>query len=296
MSDRASVVAVIGVGRMGGAMAKRFAAAGHEMVLWNRDVSKAEKVAADIGAEVAVRPAQAASAADVVVTSLADDDAVREVYLGDGGVAAGIEPDSVAVETSTIAPETIHEVAGAVDDTGAAFLECPVSGSVATVEAGALTVMAAGDEELITRVEPILSAVAKRVIHVGERGNGAATKLAVNGLVHGLNVALSEALVLAEKAGVDRHIAYEVFASGAGGAPFVQYKREAYEHPDTAPVAFSLDLVAKDLELITALGQRVGAPMSQAEAGLDIVRRAIAAGMGDRDLSSVAAFLRREEG
>lgn len=288
-------VAVIGVGRMGGAMAKRFAEAGHEVFVWNRDVSKAEKVADGIGAEVAPSAAAAAAATDVVLTSLADDAAVRSVYLDEVGVVAGIEPGSIALETSTVAPETIHEVGEAVDATGAGFVECPVSGSVATVETGSLTVMAAGDEDLIERAETVLSAIAKRVIHVGDRGNGAATKLAVNGLVHGLNVALSEALVLAEKCGVDRAVAYEVFASGAGGAPFVQYKREAYENPEKAPVAFSLELVAKDLELITALGGRVGAPMAQTEKTFEIVRRAIASGMGDRDLSAVAVFLRGVE-
>jgi 3-hydroxyisobutyrate dehydrogenase/2-hydroxy-3-oxopropionate reductase len=152
--------------------------------------------------------------------------------------------------------------------------------------------MAGGEEASLQRVMPILEALSSRVIHVGERGSGAVVKLAVNGLVHGLNVALSEALVLAEKAGVARSTAYEVFASGAGGAPFVQYKRDAYERPDDAAVAFSLDLVAKDLELITRLGARVGAPLAQAEAGLEIVRSAIAAGMGDRDLSAVAVYLR----
>ena len=111
-------------------------------------------------------------------------------------------------------------------------------------------------------------------------------------VVHGLNVALSEALVLAEKAGVEREMAYEVFASGAGGAPFVEYKRNAYLHPESAVVAFTLDLVAKDLELITALGSSVNAPMQQAQTGLNIVRSAIEAGMGQRDLSAIAVFLR----
>jgi 3-hydroxyisobutyrate dehydrogenase/2-hydroxy-3-oxopropionate reductase len=133
------------------------------------------------------------------------------------------------------------------------------------------------------------------VIHVGPRGSGAAAKLAVNALVHGLNVALSEALVLAERAGVNRAIAYDVFASGAAGAPFVQYKRAAYENPEGTPVAFSLDLVAKDLELINALGQRVGAPLRQAEVGLSIVRAAIAAGLGEADLSAIAVYLRELE-
>jgi 3-hydroxyisobutyrate dehydrogenase/2-hydroxy-3-oxopropionate reductase len=109
-------------------------------------------------------------------------------------------------------------------------------------------------------------------------------------------VALSEALVLAERAGVERPIAYDVFASGAGGAPFVQYKRAAYEDPDGTPVAFSLDLVEKDLELITGLAHRVGVPMEQAETGLGIVRKAIAGGMGERDLSAIAVYLREQAG
>jgi 3-hydroxyisobutyrate dehydrogenase/2-hydroxy-3-oxopropionate reductase len=193
---------------------------------------------------------------------------------------------------STIDPDTVRAVGAAVDRTGAGFLDAPVSGSVSTVEVGGLTIMLGGDAALIERARPVLDALATRVVHAGVRGAGAATKLAVNALVHGLNIALSEAVVLAEKAGVDRSAAYDVFAGGAGGAPFVHYKRAAYENPDAAPVAFSLDLVAKDYELITGLGDRLGAPMRQARVGLDIVRDAIADGFGGRDLSAVAAYLR----
>jgi 3-hydroxyisobutyrate dehydrogenase-like beta-hydroxyacid dehydrogenase len=286
---------VIGTGRMGGAMAATITRAGFATVLWNRDASKAERVAESLSVPVATSAAEAASKADVVLTSLADDEAVERVYLEPGGVVDGIASDAVAVDTSTIDPITTEKVGAAVDAAGAGFLDSPVSGSVSTVEAGTLTIMVGGDREVLERVRPVLDALASRVVHVGGRGAGAATKLAVNGLVHGLNVALSEALVLAERAGVARETAYEVFASGAGGAPFVQYKRAAYEDPEHAPVAFSLDLVAKDLELITGLGQRVGAPMRQATTSLDIVRRAIAAGYGERDLSTIAVFLRGGE-
>lgn len=288
-------VAVVGLGRMGGAMARRFADAGRELVLWNRDRSKAEAVANDTGAEIADTAAAAAAGAGLVVSSLADDIALRDVYLGDQGVATGIRSGSIAIDTSTVDPETSLEIGEAVDAKGARFIDCPVSGSVSTVESGALTIMAGGDADVIAEVEPLLASISKQVIHVGDRGAGAACKLAVNGLVHGLNVALSEALVLAEKAGVKREKAYEVFVAGAGGAPFVQYKRDAYEHPEDAVVAFSLDLVAKDLELITGLGDKVGAPMEQASAGLEIVKRAIASGMGDRDLSAIAVYLRGGE-
>jgi 3-hydroxyisobutyrate dehydrogenase-like beta-hydroxyacid dehydrogenase len=277
---------------MGAAMARRFHGAGHDLILWNRDRSKAEAVAGDTGGEIARTAAEAASQADVVVSSLADDDALRAVYLGEEGVVRGIRTGSIALDTSTVDPETVIEVGAEVDSSGAVFLDCPVSGSVSTVESGALIVMAGGEASFVERVEPLLSSIAKQVMRVGDRGAGAACKLAVNGLVHGLNVALSEALVLAERSGVDRATAYEVFASGAGGAPFVHYKRDAYEHPEDAAVAFSLDLVAKDLELITGLASRVGAPMDQANTGLDIVRRAIESGLGESDLSAVAVYLR----
>lgn len=275
-------------------MARTLARAGHELTVWNRDRTKAEAVAADTGATISDTAAAAAAAAEIVLTSLADDDAVESVYLGDDGITAGIAASSIALETSTVDPETVHRVGAAVDATGAGFLDTPVSGSVSTVEAGALTIMAGGDEAELERARPVLDALASKVVHTGARGSGAATKLAVNGLVHGLNVALSEALVLAERAGVDRSTAYEVFAGGAGGAPFVHYKRAAYEHPEEAAVAFSLDLVAKDLELITGLGHRLGLEMQQADIGLAIVRDAIAAGLGDRDLSAIAVHLREE--
>lgn len=275
-------------------MASRIAGAGFDLILWNRDRTKAEKVAATIDAVVADSPAVVAAKTEVVITSLADDEAVIDVYTSGDGVVSGIGPGTVAVDTSTIDPETVHTVGTAIDATGAGFVDCPVSGSVATVEAGALTVMAGGEADLIDRVRPVLDTISARIIPVGSRGAGAATKLAVNGLVHGLNIALAEALVLAEKAGVDRSTAYEVFVSGAGGAPFVKYKRAAYENPDDTSVAFSLDLVAKDLDLITRLGEKVGAPMRQAETGLDIVRQAIDAGIGQRDMSAVAILLRGE--
>jgi 3-hydroxyisobutyrate dehydrogenase/2-hydroxy-3-oxopropionate reductase len=277
---------------MGAAMARRIHGSGLELILWNRDRAKSEAVSELTGATVAGSAAEAAAQSDFVLSSLADDAALDSVYLGADGIVAGIGEGSIAIDTSTVDPGTIMRVGEAMDATGAGFLDCPVSGSVSTVEAGALTVMAGGEERLIKEAEPLLAAISSRIIHVGPLGAGAACKLAVNALVHGLNVALAEALVLAEKAGVARETAYEVFVSGVGGAPFVKYKREAYENPDSAPVAFSLDLVKKDLELITELARRLGAPMAQAQAGLEIVRRALARGLGPRDMSAIAVLLR----
>lgn len=287
---------MIGLGRMGSAMARRIDGAGFDLLLWNRDPAKAEAVASVTSGRIVASASEAAAGANIVVTSLADDVAVEMVYVGEHGIVDGIRPESIAVDTSTVDPSTIVGIGEALDAKGASFLDCPVSGSVSTVEAGALTIMAGGDPGLLDRVRPVLESMAKRIVHVGERGAGAVCKLAVNGLLHGLNVALSEALVLAERAGVDRATAYEVFASGAAGAPFLDYKREAFERPDEADVAFSLELVRKDLELIVGLGERVGAPMRQAATGLDMVAQAIESGMGDRDLSAIAVWLREGDG
>jgi 3-hydroxyisobutyrate dehydrogenase-like beta-hydroxyacid dehydrogenase len=111
-------------------------------------------------------------------------------------------------------------------------------------------------------------------------------------VLHGLNVAVSEGLVLAEKAGLDRAATYDVLEAGAVGAPFVAYKRGAFLHPDETPPAFSLALVAKDLDLIHALAESVGASMAQGDANREVVAAAVAAGLGERDLSAVAKFLR----
>lgn len=277
---------------MGSAMARRFHDAGYGLVVWNRDTAKSTVLETETGALVAATPAAAAAASTIVVTSLADDLALRSIYLGRGGIVEGLRPGAIAIDTSTVDPAAAAEVGRAIAASGAAFLDCPVSGSVSSVEAGSLLIMAGGDPDVLTSVEPLLATIARRVLHLGPSGSGAACKLAVNGFVHGLNVALAEALVLAEKAGLDRAMAYEVFAGGAGGAPFVQYKREAYLHPDQAPVGFTLDLVSKDLDLILGLASRVGARMRQAETGQAIVREAVAAGLGSADLSAIATFLR----
>ena len=135
MTDDALRVAVVGTGRMGGAMAGRIAAAGHSLTVWNRTRSKAEAVASILpGVSVVDTARDAAAAADVVVVSLADDAALRSAYGGDDGLIAGLRSGTVVADTSTVAPETIRELGGQVAATGAALVDTPVSGSVASIE------------------------------------------------------------------------------------------------------------------------------------------------------------------
>jgi 3-hydroxyisobutyrate dehydrogenase/2-hydroxy-3-oxopropionate reductase len=146
-----------------------------------------------------------------------------------------------------------------VHNGGAHLLDTPVSGSVALAERGELTVLVGGEVAALDRARPILGAFGSRIVHLGGPGAGATMKLVVNSVLHGLNQAVAEALVLAERAGVDRAAAYDVLAASAIAAPFVHYKRDAYVHPETAAVAFTLMLGAKDLRLIGDLAHRVGA-------------------------------------
>ena len=285
-------VAVVGAGRMGAAMVGTLCRAGVEVVVYNRTRAKADAAAEGTEAAVAATAREAAASAQVVLSSLADDAAVGAAYTGGDGIVAGLQPGAVVCEASTIDPGTVRRLRPLVEDRGASLLDTPVSGSVSTVEAGQLTIMAGGDPAVLERVRPVLDPLAKQILHVGELGAGAVMKLAVNSVLHGLNLALAEALVLAERAGVERSAAYEVFAASAIAAPFVHYKREAFEHPGRPPVAFSLDLVAKDLDLILALAAQAGAPMEQAAANSRVAEAAVAAGLGDHDLSELATYLR----
>jgi 3-hydroxyisobutyrate dehydrogenase-like beta-hydroxyacid dehydrogenase len=285
-------VAVIGTGRMGGAMVGRLSGSGYEVVVYNRTTARARQVADATGALVAGTAGEAAARADVVLVSLADDAAVEAAYAGPDGLAAGLRDGAVVLETSTVSPATVRGLEPLVAKRGADLLDAPVSGSVPIVERGELTFMVGGDAAALDRVGPVLARLASRVFHLGALGSGAIMKLAVNAVVLGLNQSLAEALVLAEKAGLDRAKVYEVFANSAVAAPFVHYKRDSFERPDEAPVAFMLDLVAKDLSLIDELAHTVGARMEQLAAERRVVADAQAAGYGGRDLSALAEFLR----
>jgi 3-hydroxyisobutyrate dehydrogenase-like beta-hydroxyacid dehydrogenase len=286
-------VALIGAGRMGSAMGGRVAGAGHDLVVFNRTRARADDLAQRTGAQVADTARDAAASAEVCVVSLADDAAVTATYLDDSGLIAGLQASAVVCDTSTVAPATIGGLAPLVAQQHATLIDTPVSGSVSTVESGTLTVMVGGDQDALDRARPVLEAFAKSIFHLGDVGAGATMKLVVNALIGALNVAVSEALVLAEKAGLDRQTVYDVFETSAVGAPYVKYKRQAFLRPGEVPVAFSLGLSAKDSDLIHDLAQRVDARMDQGEAGRRLVAEAVSAGLAERDISEVAEFLRR---
>jgi 3-hydroxyisobutyrate dehydrogenase/2-hydroxy-3-oxopropionate reductase len=288
----APTVGIVGTGRMGSAMARAIARAGLPLILQNRGRARAEALAAELGARAAGTPAELAAAADVTLTMLADDAAVHDVYGRPDGLLAGARPGAVLIDLSTVTPDALRVFADTARAAGVGLLDAPVSGSTATAESGQLTLMIGGDAADLERARPALEPLAKTIFHLGPLGTGAAMKLAVNTVIFGLNGAVSEGLVLAELAGIDRAVAYDVLAASAVGAPYLGYKRSAFVDPDGTPVAFSLDLAQKDLGLISALADSLGLPVPQAIANLALMRESSSAGRGGNDFSTVAVELR----
>lgn len=287
-----AAVGVLGIGRMGGAMARRLSDAGFEVVCWNRTPDAARHLAAELGGRAVERPADVAAAADVCITMLADGRAVEAVFGGPDGLIAGAHPGNVLVDSSTVPPSTIRGLQAAAQSAGAGLLDAPVSGSVTLALAGQLTLIVGGETDDLERARPVLDALARTVFHMGRLGSGAAMKLAVNTVIYGLNEALAEGLVLAEAAGIDLPKAYDVLAASVVGAPYVGYKRAAFLEPATTPPVFALDLAVKDLRLIADLAREVGVPTPQAAVNLDVILAAAAGGRGERDFSTVADHLR----
>jgi 3-hydroxyisobutyrate dehydrogenase-like beta-hydroxyacid dehydrogenase len=287
-----TVVGLVGTGRMGSAMARALHRAGHQLVLHNRTRERADALAGELGGRVADTPAAVAAAATVTLTMLADDAAVQEVYGNPDGLLRGAPEDAVLVDLSTVRPQTLRAFGAEARAAGIGLLDAPVSGSVALAERGELTLMVGGESGALERARQVLEPLAHTIFHLGPLGSGAAMKLAVNTVIFGLNGAVAEGLVLAEAAGIDRSLAYDVIAASAVGAPYVSYKRAAFVEPESTPTAFALELAEKDLRLITELADSLGIRMPQALTNLELIRETERDRSPERDFSAVAEQLR----
>jgi 3-hydroxyisobutyrate dehydrogenase/2-hydroxy-3-oxopropionate reductase len=285
-------VGLAGLGRMGRAIAAALASSGLLAAVHNRTWQRGREAAAALGVPACRTAAELAAASDVLITVVADGDAVLQLYKGPDGLLGGLRPGTLCLEMSTIGPEAIERLAGRVHAAGCALVDAPVSGSTAMAARGELTILAGGEPGDLERARPVLDALGRRTLHVGPLGSGATMKLAVNNVVYGLNQSIAESLVLAERAGIARERAYEAFADSAVAAPFVHYRRELFERPGEQPAQMRLDLAAKDVALIEALAARVGARLPQAAVNGLVMRDAASAGRGSQDVTAVAAYLR----
>src|SRR3954462_14131149 len=219
-----TALGIVGLGHMGGNMAARFLAAGYTVYGESRhreDVQELERE----GLQWRDTPRELAEAAEVVLSSLPDDDVLEQVASGQDGVLAGLSQGKVWIDLSTVSPRKSRDVARGVQEGGAPFLDAPVSGGVPQVQSGTLTIMVGGDEEAYRRVEPILRELGTPH-YIGENGHGLVLKLAINISLAVQMLAFSEGLLLADRAGVDRKRAVEVMTQSPIGSPMLKARAD----------------------------------------------------------------------
>lgn len=292
MSNMKSV-AILGVGKMGSAMAKELATAGYQVTLWNRNQSVADKLASEINlptVTVSVTPKSALENVDIALCLFTNGIVTQSVLLDDTQVLEGVRSNLIIVDMGTSGVESAKALASALASKKIAFIDAPVSGSVVTIAAHQLLVMASGDKAVIEQATPVFSVFAKKTAYLGQAGAGQAMKLAVNLIVHTLNAAVSEGLALATASGIDAAAAYDVLEDSVVAAPFVKYKRAAFLDPEL-PVAMRIDTVLKDLNLILGLGHTTGVPLTAAEGVAELFALAQAAGYESKDMSALFSYL-----
>lgn len=279
-------VAVIGLGAMGSRIAARLLGAGHRLTVWNRSAGKADPLV-DAGAAVGDTPAGAAATAEVVVTMVADPQALAAVSEGPGGIAAGASLGTTVVEMSTVGPAAVERLARALP-AGVSLLDAPVLGSLGEVEAGALTIFAGGPADAYQRCRPLFEALG-RPLHVGALGAGAAAKLVANSTLFGTLGVLGEAIALADGLGLPREKTFEVLAVTPLGAQ-AERRRPALESGEYA-LRFVLALALKDAELVAGAAEAAGRDLRLARAARSWLEEAEAAGWGGRDYSTVLEWI-----
>jgi 3-hydroxyisobutyrate dehydrogenase-like beta-hydroxyacid dehydrogenase len=274
---------LIGLGHMGTAIAERLVDAGLEPLVWNRTPEKA----ASLAARVAPSASELAAEVDVVLTSLANDEALEAVAAE---VAAAARPGTILVDLSTVSPEASARVASLALD----YVRAPVSGNPAVVRAGNLAFIVSGPAEAIERVGPILLAIGRSVHVVGEAEEARIVKLAVNLVIGGIAELLAEALVLGEASGVSRRALLEVMGDSAAGAPFVKYKTEALLNDDFS-ATFTTALMEKDVDLMLEAAEEAGVELPIAAHLKELLQATAADGYADHDFMALFLHLRGTE-
>ena len=286
-NDPRPAVGLIGLGNMGTAIAERLLDADYALVVHNRSPEKATALESR-GAVVAATAEELSAGVDVVLTSLADDDAVEAVAAK---VVEAARPGTVLADLSTISPAASARIAERAEAAEVAYLRAPVSGNPGVVRAGNLSFIVSGPEETLEDVEPVLLAIGPTVHHVGEGEQARVVKLAINLMIGILAQSMSEALVLGEASGVSRAALLEVMGSSAVGAPFVKYKTDALLRDDYS-ATFTMSLMEKDIDLVLDAAGAAGVELPLAGELKGHVHAAIDAGYANDDFIALFPHLR----
>jgi 3-hydroxyisobutyrate dehydrogenase-like beta-hydroxyacid dehydrogenase len=273
----------VGLGAMGGRMAKRLLDAGHMVVGYNRTRERARWLV-EAGLQLAPTPREAAARAEVCFSMVADTRALDAVTQGPDGIVAGLRRGAVYADMSTVSPEAIRALGAVVAARGASMLDAPVSGSPLTLEQGRLSIMVGGDEAALERARPYLIAIGPTITHVGELGLAVSMKIAVNLGLGVQMLAFSEAVLLAEKAGIARERAVQAVLRSVAASPMLQYRGPfVLGMPEEA--WFDVPMMEKDLGLALDLGRRVGAPLPSTALTAEVLTAARALGLGRYDFA-----------
>jgi 3-hydroxyisobutyrate dehydrogenase-like beta-hydroxyacid dehydrogenase len=269
-----------GLGAMGAGIARRLIDAGYEVVGWNRTREKAEPLI-EAGMGWAATPRELAASVDVLFTMLTDAAAVEAVADGPDGVVAGLRHGAVWADISTIAPDASVALADRVRATGASFLDCPVSGSPATLAAGQMSVMVGGDRAAFERIEEVLRAIGPKVTYIGPNGQAILTKVAINLALVVAVTAFAEGVALVEKAGVDREAVVDAALKSVIASPVIGYRAPLLV--DDTDVFADVDLQQKDLVVAQELARRLGMAVPTCAATSEMLNAARSSSTADRD-------------
>jgi len=283
-------VGFVGLGIMGSRMAANLARAGYELTVFNRTRATADAWAAEHGGTVADSPAAVGAASDVVISMVVDGDQVREVLVGEQGVAQGAAPGALCVDMSTIAPAQTRAIGAQLAERGVRMLDAPVTGSSPKAQDGTLTIMAGGEAGDFARAEPLLRVMGELVVHVGALGQGEMVKL-INNAVAAANAAtVGEALIVGQRTGVDLDALVEVMAKGSGGSAMLDLKAAPMREHDYTTL-FKLEHMLKDVRLCVEEGQAAAVPFPSAARARDVLVAAMARGHGDDDFAALVEAL-----
>ena len=287
------IVGIAGLGQMGAAFAHRILDAGYDVVGWNRTSSKCAPLVVR-GMRQVDSPCELARKADVIFTMLANGSVLDAVLDALDGLVSGIK-GKVLVETSTIAPEHVKEIAARVARGGGTLLDTAVLGNHLSVRRSELVIMVGGEQETFARARPALEAIAPKIFYLGGVGQGKVMKLALNLGLATQVLAFSEGLLMAVHSGIPRNVAIEVLTSGASASPMMRYRGPLIAaQPD--PAWFDCGMMQKDVRLALALGEQLGIPLPSTALSDVWLERAKAAGLGHHDFSVLYYALARAAG
>jgi 3-hydroxyisobutyrate dehydrogenase len=294
-ADGKPAIAFIGLGVMGNGMACRLVDQGLEVAVYNRTREKTKEVG-ELGARVADTPADAARDAQVVMLSLANQDVVAALLYGEDGVFQTLPAGGFILDMSTVPPEFPRELAERARDAGFRALDACVLGNPMHARQGELRVMVGGAEPDFRSVEQLLELLGKEVTYLGASGMGAAMKLVLNMLMGVQMPALAEAVVLGERAGLQREQVLDMISKSGYSSPVMSFRCAIMAQRNFELTAFKLGLMRKDMALVLGEAQKHGVPMPVTESAHAMLTAAQQQGLGDLDVAAMLAFQERMSG